>query len=482
MVIPRALLLLALLPAAAAGRDDVDDAIDAVSSAWRSGVTAERFAALSRLAAHDDPRCVDALVEVIEHGEVAMFPAARRVLGGYAAAETQARVVKLGLKNRTATVREQALLALGEGRPAGLDWRAAARAALDDPDARVRAAAIFLQGRARDSQRLDRILALAADPAERVRQEVPAALARLAGTRALGALLELATDPRWRVRLAAAQALADLRDPAAVVPLVESLARERGRLREDLLALLMRLTGRDFGLDVEAWLAFLRDAPPDFLKQGDAAALQQLLPPRYVSGSLRYHGVGTLSRRFVLLTDLSGSMESPLPAHDDGGPASTRLAVAQQELLNLLDALTPEESFDLVTFRDDARAWRAQLVPADARNLKAARQEVDDWTAGGATNIHAALAFVLDMAEHSLDSPAPATEDVDTLFLLSDGAPSAGDVRDAPLLLEYVAERNRTLHLRIHCVSLAGEPEARDFLQRLAALGSGHFVELAAAP
>lgn len=481
MVTPHTLLLLALLLPFAVP-DETQKAIDDVTRAWKGGVTAERFAALSRLAAHDDPRCVDTLLEVIERGEVAMFPAARRVLGGYHGAETQARLVKLGLKHRDAAVREQALLAVGEGRPGGLDWRAVARAALDDPNARVRAAAVHSLGRARDGERLDRILALAADPDERVRQEVPAALGRLAGSRALATLLELAADPRWRVRLAAAQALADLRDPAAVVPLVEALGRERGRLREDLLALLMRLTGRDHGLDIEAWLAFLRDAPPDFLKQGDAAALDQLLPPRYVTGALRYYGVGTLSRNFVLLTDLSGSMEAPLPARDPGAAATSRLAVAQDELLQLLDTLTPEERFDLVTFRDGARAWRGQLVPADARQLAAARREVNGWSADGATNIHAALAHVLDQAERALDSPATGIEDVDTLFLLSDGAPSAGDVRDAALLLEYVAERNRTLHLRIHCVSLAGEAEARAFLQRLAALGTGHYVELAAAP
>ena len=136
----------------------------------------------------------------------------------------------------------------------------------------------------------------------------------------------------------------------------------------------MRLTGRDFGLDVDAWLAFLRDAPPDFLKQGDAAALDRLMPPRYVTGGLRYHGVGTLSRRFMLLTDLSGSMESPLPARHPGSEPTSRLAVAQAELLALLDTLTPEERFDLVTFRDDARAWRGQLVPADARPSAPPRQ------------------------------------------------------------------------------------------------------------
>ena len=58
-------------------------------------------------------------------------------------------------------------------------------------------------------------------------------------------------------------------------------------------------------------------------------------------------------------------------------------------------------------------------------------------------------------------------------------APSDGAVRDQDLLLEYVAERNRTLALRMHCISLAGDAQCRDFLKRLSALGGGGYVEAA---
>ena len=63
-------------------------------------------------------------------------------------------------------------------------------------------------------------------------------------------------------------------------------------------------------------------------------------------------------------------------------------------------------------------------------------------------------------------------------FLLSDGVPTSGTIRDPELLLQYVAERNRVLRLRIHCLSLTDEASSRDFLQRLAALTGGQYVEL----
>jgi len=487
MVTRSALLGLALLAAPpAAARDEAGAAIDAVSRAWRDGATAERLAALESLARFDEPRCVDAVLEVLEHDEVALFPAARRVLGSYTAERTLKRLQDRGLQHRDGRVRAQVLSALGEARPEGFAWRDAARAGLDDEDPRVRAAAVRTLSRARDGERLDRILALAIDPAERVRLEVPEALERLAGPRAQAALCNLLNDPRWRVRTAAARALADLREPSAVLALVDRLAVESGRLREDLLDILERLTGRNFEMDIEAWKTFLREAPPDFLKQGDAVALGRRSGTGVASSSLRwrkigtrYHTIASLSQRFVLLTDLSGSMETPLPARaGEKQPGRSRLAVAQDELYRLIDTLSPGDAFELLTFSDEARLWQGQLAQASEHERSAARAEIARWTPGGSTNMHAALAAVFDLAEHALDGPPNLAHDFDTLFVLSDGAPSSGDVRDPALLLSYVAERNRALQIRIHTVSLAAEPEGREFLEKLAALGGGQHVAL----
>jgi hypothetical protein len=481
------LLLLALLAAPpAAAHDALRTALDAVSHGWRDGITPERRAALENLARFDDARCVDGILDLFERDEVALFPSARRVLGAYAGKETLARLADHGLKHRDPVAREQVLLALGEARPAGLDWRAAARAGLDDPDPRVRAAAVRVLGRARDDVRLDRILALALDPTERVRLEVPDALARLAPGRSLGALKGLLSDPRWRVRLAAARALTDMRDPEAVLPLVDRLPLEPGRLREDLLDMLSRLTGHDFELDIEAWKKFLAQAPPGFLKEGDQVALGQRTASANASSSLpyrsmgtRYHTIPSLSRRFLLITDLSGSMDTMLPP-DPAQPAvpRTRLSVARAELLRLVGTLTQGDAFDLLPFEDEAKLWREKLTPASENMRKAANDEIATWTPGGGTNVYAALKTAFDLAERALDTPQPSDTDFDTIFILTDGAPSAGAVRDADLLLQYAIERNQALQLRIHCVSLAGEADGRSFLKRLAEIGGGRYVEL----
>ena len=114
------------------------------------------------------------------------------------------------------------------------------------------------------------------------------------------------------------------------------------------------------------------------------------------------------------------------------------------------------------------------------RTVRAALAEVGDYRADGNTNLFEALALAFDAAEAAIDSPLARPGDIDTLFLLSDGAPSIGKLQDTELLLAWVGERNRVLQLRIHCLSLTSEENCLLLLQQLAELGNGQFVQLVA--
>jgi Mg-chelatase subunit ChlD len=170
-------------------------------------------------------------------------------------------------------------------------------------------------------------------------------------------------------------------------------------------------------------------------------------------------------------------METPVLIEDREQPVP-RLVATQQELTRLISGLDATIAFDLVTFRDEGKPWKDHLLAADERNRHAALAEVDGYRAWGPTNVHGALEAVFDMAERALDAASARDEDLDTLFVLSDGVPTSGTIRDPELLLQYVAERNRVLRLRIHCLSLTDEASSRDFLQRLASLTGGQYVEL----
>lgn len=473
------LVVLALAPALRAHTpaDDATrarDAVDTVLESMRRGVDSEIRASLHDLAAHDHPSVVDLVLRLFDHEAPVWRPKLRSVLASFTSTASTERLLGEGLGHRDEVVRAQTLLALGQGRPRDVDWITPAEAALDDPIASVRAAAVWALGRSRAAGRTGRILELAADDSERVRKEVPEALARLVGTRSLPLLRSLAGDPRWRVRLAVARALGVIKTPEAVEQLVDMLDVEAGRVREDVLLELRRMTGKNFGLDAGAWRRWLEIAPDDYLA---AADLSVLGPAPTMVSTVKYYGLSTLSKRFVFITDLSGSMGTRDVARysDSGGAARTRLDITTNELERLIEGLDPSHAFNLLTFTDDVDRWKRDLVRAEPNARKQAIREVLRYRADGATNVHAALVDVLDMAERALDAHAE-VDDPDTVFLLSDGAPSAGRIRDVDLLLDMVLERNRDLELRFHCIALTRDPISRDFLARLAAMTGGQYV------
>ncbi len=452
---------------------DASKAVKAFKDSWRDGPGPVTLARLQELSGHDDPRSVEVLLDVFAKGHAALQPTAREVLGSFHAAKSLSRLETKAIHHRSPAVRRQVLLMLGESRPGDRDWRGVIEAALDDDDSRVRAAAVRSAGRVRADGRLDRVLALAGDADAVVRAEVAGCLVRLVGARSLPVLDALSSDARWRVRLAALEGYRDLKSRVGVERLVGRLEAETGRLREDALLALQRLTGRNLGADPADWRGFLADAPDDFLALADTVALK---PARY-AGGITYHDVASASRRFVCATDLSNSMGSRGARVDGYAGEDARLSIAITELARLLASLDTSHRFNLITFSNNARAWRRAPVAADTKGLQAAKAEIRDYRPNGGTNVHAALELAFAMADASARDAREADHDIDTLFLLTDGAPTVGELTDTRLLLESVRERNRDLRLRIHCISLAGSLADPTLLRALATETGGHYVE-----
>lgn len=432
--------------------------------------------ALSDLAGYDHPHVVDGLLKLFVDGRPYLLPTARRVLSSLASPPSLARIAEAGLGHSEAQVREQVLLALADGRPSGLDWIAAAEAALSDENDAVRAAAVRAVGLGRLTPSTAALIDLADDPSQRVRMAVPQALVRLAGQRSLPVLRGLSRDPQWRVRVHVVSALVDLKSMRAVVELIDMLGREEGRVREDILTALRTLTGKSHGLNMLAWERFLEIAPTDFLTRADAGALDPNGPGSAVTTVARYYGLWTLSNRFLFVTDLSTSMDHVDPGRYGDAARTTRLALTQQELTELVDDLEDDVQFNLATFSDNTTLWRDDMTRATPRNKSAALRQIDKYRTLGGTNIFSSLQAAFDLAQDQLDSKGSDHPAPDTIFLLTDGEPSVGSLTDVALLLEYVAERNRVLGLRFQCIALTRSAAARDFLARLAKRSGGQYV------
>lgn len=231
------------------------------------------------------------------------------------------------------------------------------------------------------------------------------------------------TDPGWAIRQLAARALAGIGDMKAVGPLVAAMAAEEGTLLEEYAAALTRLTGAPLGPNPDAWKRWYDDHKNDLAAKGAPPVVAKpsknpLAPP------LDYYGVQTRSLRLLFLIDCSGSMNEVIgqagvtTGDQFQGP---KIEIAKKMLKAAISQLHPSTMFDVITFSTDARQFNDKLVQATPETKHAMMERVDELVGRGGTYTYGALKLAFGITGESVTPSAPP---VDTIFVLSDGAPT----------------------------------------------------------
>ena len=145
-----------------------------------------------------------------------------------------------------------------------------------------------------------------------------------------------------------------------------------------------------------------------------------------------------------------------------------------QQLLLAAQALPPGTTLRVFTFADEAKAWTPEPVAPTAANLRALTELLSRMRAHGGTDLHQGLVAALGLRDRRFGELAATP--IDELFVLSDGEPTAGAVRDPEEILRLVRTANVYLKARIHCV-FAGKGEGAEFLRKLAVENGGVFVQ-----
>ncbi|MHC5082307.1 MAG: VWA domain-containing protein, partial [Planctomycetota bacterium] len=127
--------------------------------------------------------------------------------------------------------------------------------------------------------------------------------------------------------------------------------------------------------------------------------------------------------------------------------------------------LANDVRFNIVTFGSDVKQWQKFVIPAMPPNKQEACKFTDEQKPLGGTNMYDALKLAFK------------DRNADTFYVLSDGAPTAGEVTDTEQLLEWVRSQNSVRQVVIHTIS-AGELTSNDFLKRMAEENGGKSVEL----
>ncbi|MFO1076474.1 MAG: hypothetical protein U1E73_01970 [Planctomycetota bacterium] len=301
------------------------------------------------------------------------------------------------------------------------------------------------------------------------------------------------------------------------------------------------LKGPALFVNPDPWLAIL--------SHGDV----KQAPQHETRAASRFFSVETEGERFVYVVDMSNSMCRPIepgakPASAITGPRpkkkkgalldesdipwnliTTRWDLAREEIRISLSRLGDDKYFAVVWFGDDAGTLDATkgLVKATRANIVRAMDELDaikpgpkdpvrapDGQLRGQTNMHAGLRWAFSLSrkgfvEHAAYvDPDVLTEGCDTIFLLSDGAPSWDEfskvdknygegraiieaeykVEVAPpkeilyhgpydegiWLVEDLRRMNSLRRIRMHCVGL-GEANM-SLLEELARMGHGEAI------
>jgi HEAT repeat protein len=414
------------------------------------GGVAER--AMRALASRTEPRERSLLASHARRdGREPVRRGAARILAGWGGDEAVA-VLSALLADRSARVRE--ISAGGLGEIGGGAQIAALLGVLADRCAAVRVAALTSLDALDPAGSPARAHAFLRDGDPGARVAGILILTERQDDGADAALIAALEDPFWSVKIAAARAVASLRLPGAVPVLIASLERESGRVREEIHRALVTIAGIGLPDDPARWRAWwIRE------EEGFVPPLGPTARPHSASVSaVSYHSIPVTSRAISFVIDASRSMSNH--AKGDSGPTRRELAMA--ELETTLRRLPRGTRFNLVLFGRETIRWQARARLVSEATIRAALKEVERMTPGGWTDLFGALEAAFE------------DRTVDTIYLLTDGAPSSGRFTSRTSLLSAVKRLNRCRLVRIHAVGFGTDRIGKRWRGLLFALAKAH--------
>jgi len=137
---------------------------------------------------------------------------------------------------------------------------------------------------------------------------------------------------------------------------------------------------------------------------------------------------------------------------------------------------------NLVVFSDLVRIWRPTGArPELVKLTDEARDDLigsflDSLRPSGPTNLYDAMNTALEFGGRGLQDKYYAAG-FDTLYVISDGAPTAGPIVDKDEIRRRVREANQLRKLTIHCITF-GDKNDTDFLGSMAAENGGRHIHI----
>ena len=276
-----------------------------------------------------------------------------------------------------------------------------------------------------------------------------------ADPRSIKTLLSSLRHSKLEVRNAALISLSAYRDPQVVAALVKFIGTERvRRLRIEASVQLARTTQQDFGLEAEDWANWWEIVKNDFATVKKPKAKTMVRRPRYF-------GLEVSAENIAFVVDVSGSMREGLygfqdvvGGDDDEQDGGRKIDILKKELTGIIKRLPESARINIVPFNQIVMPWKRRLQPLKSRGLERALKFVTKLVADGETNINDAIELAL------------ADEEVEAIYLLSDGLPTRGRLVVPEEILSNVQLLNRIRGVKIHCIGFGFDSHVLQVLAR----------------
>jgi HEAT repeat protein len=282
---------------------------------------------------------------------------------------------------------------------------------------------------------------------------------------ALAALRPLAADPERAVRTQAAESIAALGTRAAALELASRLGREEEEHAAwRLVGLLQGMSGLFHRRDPRPWLDWANALAADWrapLPKGmERGGIESGREEAGATSAGSLLGLPILSRRLAFLIDLSGSIWF----ERTGG--TTRKQIVDQRLRAVLESLPTGTRFNVIPYTGEPIPFVEHLVPATPANRDRAARFFEQRAERGPGAFWEAAMLAL------------ADPDVDTLVVLSDGAPTGGRHHRLELIVALYLEGDLTRKVAVDSILVDPARKAERTWRELALRTGGRSISI----
>jgi hypothetical protein len=298
----------------------------------------------------------------------------------------------------------------------------------------------------------------------------------------------------WQVRVAAAKTLGRMGQMSTVEDLIIRMENEAGRVREECHDALKKITRDDLGRKPKFWRDWWEKEKEKARKRNSVPERPKAppkKPPEHLGGrdtvtrkpdEPTYYGIRVFSESVGYVLDISQSMDSRFVVSKSAEQrlgrnfqSHTKIGIAKEELIHSIQALDPRALFNVVLFNSGVRAWKSAPVPANQSNKGRAISLIRNATPDKETNYYDTFLEVFGLQPD--EPPGPRfRKTADTMFFLTDGQPTVGDITSTDELLSWFREHNRFAQLRCHVIAFGTKGLDLHFLTTLAKENSGKFI------